>query len=210
MPPLLLLKATFPPNISIEKFCQSAKRIIGVTLAAVVRDVFATTTSFKRCTVLHNAFPVCTTVYVFQANSARTLALAPSRPLQNTCAITQYPRGCWIQEGTRYTPRRATTVESENGLRKICFVQKINLESRASFLRSIIVEMFGGNVALRKMWCVVVCISRHKHASKDVWWAFLVCMLQAQYVFLYKAMTMFASLYLKEEQSSGKSDDFNF
>ena len=124
------LKATFPPNISIEKFCQSAKRIIGVSSAAVVRDVFATTASFKRCTVLHNAFPVCTTVYVFQANSMCTLALAPSRPLQNCRLITLYPRGCWIQEGTRYTPRRTTTVESENGLRKICFVQKIDRESR--------------------------------------------------------------------------------
>ena len=39
---------TIPPNISIEKFCQSAKRIIGVSSAAVVRDVFATTVSFKQ------------------------------------------------------------------------------------------------------------------------------------------------------------------
>ena len=74
------IKATFPPNISIEKFCQSAKRIIGLSSAAVVRDVFATTASFKRYTVLHNVFPVFTTVYVFQANSMRTLALAPARP----------------------------------------------------------------------------------------------------------------------------------
>ena len=125
------LKATFPPNISIEKFCQSAKRIIGVSSAAVVHDVFTTTALFKRCTVLHNAFPVCTTVYVFQANSMRTLALSPSRVVhyKTLVFITQYPRGCWIQEGTRYTPRRTTTVEYENGLRKICFVQKIDRES---------------------------------------------------------------------------------
>ena len=93
-------KATFPPNISIEKFCQSAKRIIGVSSAAVVRDVFATTASFKRCTVLHNAFPVCTTVYVFQANSTRTLALAPSRPLQNTS--THHAVSSWLLDPGRY------------------------------------------------------------------------------------------------------------
>ena len=127
-----IFKATFPPNISIEKFCQSAKRIIGMSSAAVVRDVFATTASFKRCTVLHNAFPVCTTVYVFQANSTRTFAPARRRVVhyKTLVLITQYPRGCWIQEGKRYTPWRTTTVESENGLRKICFVQKIDLESR--------------------------------------------------------------------------------
>ena len=53
----------------------------------------------------------------------------------------------------RYTPRRTTTVESEKGFRKIYFVQKIDRESRREgllFLRSIIVEMFGGNVALSK------------------------------------------------------------
>ena len=94
------VKATFPPNISIEKFCQSAKRIIGVSSAAVVRDVFATTASFKRCTVLHNAFPVCTTVYVFQANSTRTLALAPSRPLQNTS--THHAVSSWLLDPGRY------------------------------------------------------------------------------------------------------------
>ena len=65
------IKATFPPNISIEKFCQSAKRIIGVSSAAVVRDVFTTSASFKRCTVLHNAFPVCTTVYTSFKPTAR-------------------------------------------------------------------------------------------------------------------------------------------
>ena len=86
-----MLKATFPPNILIEKFCQSAKRIIGVSSAAVVRDVFATTASFKRYTVLHNAFPVCT---VFQANSMRTLALSPSRPLQNTS--THHAVSSWL------------------------------------------------------------------------------------------------------------------
>ena len=123
-------KATFPPNISIEKFCQSAKRIIAVSSAAVERDVFATTASFKRYTVLHNALPVCTTVYVFQANSMH----APCRcrrvvHYKTLVLITQYPRGCWIQEGTRYTPRLTTMVESENGLRKICFVQKIDRES---------------------------------------------------------------------------------
>ena len=65
---------------------------------------------------------------------------------------TQYPRGCWIQEGTRYTPRRTTTVESENGLRKIWFVQKIDWESCREgllFVRSIIGEIFGGNVAFK-------------------------------------------------------------
>ena len=62
--------------------------------------MFATTTSFKRCTVLHNAFPVCTTVYVFQANSTRTLALPPSRPLQNTS--THHAVSSWLLDPGRY------------------------------------------------------------------------------------------------------------
>ena len=48
------IKATFPPNISIEKFCRFAKRTIGVSSAAAVRDMFATTASFKRCTALRD------------------------------------------------------------------------------------------------------------------------------------------------------------
>ena len=99
----MFVKATFPPNISIEKFCQSAKRIIGASSAAVVHDVFATTASFKRCTVLHNTFPVCTTVYVFQANSMHTRRFRRVVHYKTLVLITQYPRGCWIQEGTRYT-----------------------------------------------------------------------------------------------------------
>ena len=100
-----------------------------------MHDVFATIASFKRCTVLHSAFPVCTTIHVFQANSTRTLALAPSRPLQTTRTITQYPRGCWIQEGTRYTPRRTTTVKSEMDFaRSVLYRRSIwNHTGRASF-----------------------------------------------------------------------------
>ena len=75
----------------------------------------------------------------------RTLALAPSRPLprvykhpmgayillplQNTRLITQYLRGCWIQEGTPYTPRRSTTVESEMDFARSVLIQQ-DLRSR--------------------------------------------------------------------------------
>ena len=99
-PKLHDFKVTFPPNILIEKFCQSAKRIIGVSSAAVVRDVFATTASFKRCTVLHNTFPVCTTVYVFQANSTHTLALPAESSTTNTS--THHAVSSWLLDPGRY------------------------------------------------------------------------------------------------------------
>ena len=107
------IKATFPPNISIEKFRQSAKRIIGVSSATVVRDVFATTASFKRCTycITHFLF-----VLPYTSFKPTTRALWRCRRVvyhKTLVLITQYPRDCWIQEGTRYTPRRTTTVESE-------------------------------------------------------------------------------------------------
>ena len=148
------VKATFPPNILIEKFCQSAKRIIGVSSAAVVRDVFATSASFKRCTVLHNAFPVCTTVYVFQANSTRTLALAPSRPLQNTS--THHAVSSWLLDPGRYAVH--TKAYNNGRIWKWTSQDLFCTEDRSRiapggppFLRLIIVEMFGGNVALRKI-----------------------------------------------------------
>ena len=145
------LKATFPPNISIEKFCQSAKRIIGVSSAAVVRDVFATTASFKWCTVLHNAFPVCTTVCVFQANSTCTLALPPSRQLQNTS--THHAVSSWLLDPGRYAVH---TKAYYNGRIWKWTSQDLFCTEDWSrivpggppFLRSIIVELFGGNVAL--------------------------------------------------------------
>ena len=158
-----LLKATFPPNISIKKFCQSTKRIIGVSSAgsaAVVRDVFATTASFKWCTVLHNAFPVFTTVYVFQANSMRTLVLAPSRPLQNTS--THHAVSSWLLDPGRYAVH--TKAYYNGRIWKWISQDPFCTEDRPRiapggppFLRSIIVEMFGGNVALK--W--------HKHPFLD-------------------------------------------
>ena len=147
------IKATFSPNISIEKFCQSAKRIIGVSSAAVVRDVFATTASFKRCTVLHNAFPVCTTVYVFQANSTRTLApwRRARRPLQNTS--THHAVSSWLLDPGRYAVH--TKAYYNGRIWKWTSQDLFCTEDRSRiapggppFLRSIIVEMFGGNVAL--------------------------------------------------------------
>ena len=121
--------------------------------AAVVRDVFATTASFKRCTVLHNAFPVCTTVYVFQANSTRTLALSPSRPLQNTS--THHAVSLWLLEPGRYAVH--TKAYYNGQIWKWTSQDLFCTEDRSRiapggppFLRSKIVEMFGRNVALMR------------------------------------------------------------
>ena len=107
--------------------------------------------SFKRCTVLHNAFPVCTTVYVFQANSTRTLALAPSRPLQNTS--THHAVSSWLLDPGRYAVH--TKAYYNGRIWKWTSQDLFCTEDRSRiapggppFLRSIIVETFGGNVAL--------------------------------------------------------------
>ena len=119
--------------------------------AAVVRDVFATTASFKRCTVLHNTFPVCTTVYVFQANSTRTLTLVPSRPLQNTS--THHAVSSWLLDPGRYVVYIKAYYNGRiwkwTSKDLFCTEDRSRIAPGGPpFLHLIIVEMFGGNVAL--------------------------------------------------------------
>ena len=131
------------------KFCQSAKRIIDVSLAAVVRDMFIHHSNDVRYCIARFLFVLRNTSFKLTAHAPVLWHCRRVVHYKTLVLIIQYPCGCWIQEGTRYTPRRTTTVKSENGLRKICFAKKIDLESRREgllFLRSIIVEMFSGNV----------------------------------------------------------------
>ena len=114
-------------------------------------EFVSTTPSFKRCTVLHNAFPVFTTVYVLQPNSMRTLALAPSRPLQNTS--THHAVSSWLLDPGRYAVHTKAYYNGRiwkwTSQDLFCTEDWSRIApGRPSFLHSIIVEMFRGNVAL--------------------------------------------------------------